>query len=155
MDKVLLDTTYLLPVFGIRVKLRRFEELFPRFLEEYSVLYNPISIVEAKWVILKLSRRKREKRLRHLEAYRKGLKALLSDERLQQTSLTNPTVEQIADKLLLNVGVKDYFDRVIYATAAHHNAVLLTEDRELAGIEHPEIPKPAAVMTWNDVVLRL
>jgi len=57
MDKLVLDTTYLLPLFGIRIKLKDYNKLFPLLLKKYAALYNPISIIEAKWIILKLCRK--------------------------------------------------------------------------------------------------
>lgn len=46
MDSLLLDTTYILPIFGIKVKLKDFEKVFPKLLNERSVMYTPISIVD-------------------------------------------------------------------------------------------------------------
>jgi len=53
-EELVLDTTYLLPIFGIDMRLKGFGELFPRLLASYAVLYNPVSLVEAKWIVLKL-----------------------------------------------------------------------------------------------------
>jgi hypothetical protein len=58
MDKILLDTTYFLPLFGIKIKLKNFENVFPKILSNYKVMYNPISFIEAKWIILKLLKEK-------------------------------------------------------------------------------------------------
>lgn len=153
MDRLLLDTTYLLPVFGVGVGLRRYEELFPRLLERYFVLYNPVSVVEAKWIVLRLCRREPRRRADLLEAYRRGLRALLGDERLHQTPLTSPEIEEIADRLLAEV--RDYFDRIIYVTAAHGGAALATEDRELSSISRPEIPSPKGIVAWSDLAALL
>ena len=57
MDKLVLDTTYLLPIFKIKVKLKYYDSIFPTLTEKYIVLYNPISIIEAKWIVLKLCRK--------------------------------------------------------------------------------------------------
>ena len=118
MDELLLDSTYLLPVFGLRVDLTDFPTLFPSLLDSYSVMYNPAALIEAKWIILKLGRKTPAKRERLLEAYRAGLRALEPEERLMQTTLTIPGVEEVADMLLGEHGVKDYFDRLTYATAS-------------------------------------
>ena len=48
MDELLLDTTYVLPIFGLNIELRDFEKTFLKLLKSYSVMYNPISLVEAK-----------------------------------------------------------------------------------------------------------
>ena len=151
MDKLLLDTTYLLPIFGVRVGLKGFDTMFPLLLDKYSVVYNPISIVEAKWIVLRLSRRQSQERKLILERFREGLKVLLNDERLSQTIITNSDMEEIADRLLLEAGIRDYFDRLIYSTAAYFNAILLTEDESLKGINLEDLPCPSKVMKWGEL----
>ena len=153
MDRLILDTTYLLPVFGVDVGLEDFREVFPKLLSRYSVAYNPISIVEAKWIILRLSRRTPSQRELLLKAYRRGLRALLSDERLEQTPLTNHGIEEIADQLLTRAGIKDYFDRMIYAAAAHLHALLLTEDEDLRACAEKDLPKPKKTLSWKELNL--
>jgi hypothetical protein len=125
---LLLDTTYLLPAFGVSMQLEGFEERFPKVLETYDVSYNPISLVEAKWVVLKLSRRRGADRVRLLGRYRLGLAVLLADERMEQTGLTSEAVERVADGLLVDGRANDYFDRTIYGTACATNKLLLTEN---------------------------
>ena len=152
-EELVLDTTYLLPIFGIGVGLEGFNELFPKLLSEHAVLYNPVSLVEAKWIVLKLAKRKPQKRDTLLERFRIGLEALLRDERLGQTELTNPDIEGVADLLLTRAGVADYFDRLIYATATSRGSVLLTEDEELARVaQRGDLPAPKRVIRWDDVV---
>jgi hypothetical protein len=46
VEPLLLDTTYLLPVFGIDVGLAKFEIKFPEILDEYDIRYNPVSLLE-------------------------------------------------------------------------------------------------------------
>ena len=152
-EELVLDTTYLLPIFGIGVKLEGFDDLFSELLIEYTVLYNPVSLVEAKWIVLKLTKREPQKRDVLLRRFRIGLEALLRDKRLGQTELTNPDIEEIADLLLTRAGVADYFDRLIYATAASQEGVLLTEDEELARVaRRGDLPTPERVIRWDDVV---
>ena len=54
VEPLLLDTTYLLPVFGIDVGLARFETRFPEMLDEDDIRYNPVSLLEAKWMHLRI-----------------------------------------------------------------------------------------------------
>jgi len=152
MADLVLDTTYLLPTFGVGVRLEGFRTLFPRILEEYTVLYNPVSIVEAKWIVLRLAKQRPDKRTELLRRFRKGLNAILMDKRLRQTELTNPEVEAVADILLTGMGMADYFDRLIYATAAYRKAILLTEDEELIRVARREdVEAPARVLRWRDI----
>ncbi len=151
-EELVLDTTYLLPVFGISVGLEGFRELFPKLLARYVVLYNPVSLVEAKWIVLKLVKKEPQKREQLLERFRMGLEALLRDERLGQTELTDPEVERVADLLMTQARVADYFDRLIYATAASRKSILLTEDEELIRVARSGLlPAPKRVVRWDDV----
>ena len=100
-EPLLLDTTYLLRVFGIDVGLPKFESELPRVLNEYDVRYNPISLPEAKWISLRMSRGDREDFLRR---HRAGLSAILTDKRMTQTQLTNGEIELVADRLLIERG---------------------------------------------------
>lgn len=156
MVELVLDTTYLLPVFGVDVGLKKFKTLFPRLLKAYPTLYNPASIVEAKWIVLRLARREPQRREALLRRFREGLRALLSDRRLSQTALTRPIVEEVADMLLVKAGLSDYFDRLIYATAVYRGASLLTEDEELLSTAmRGDLPKPREVISWSDAVKML
>jgi len=146
----LLDTTYLLPIFGIDVRLAGFEDKFPKVLEEYDVRYNPISLVEAKWISLRLGRG--ANRDKFLEAYRSGLATIFADKRINQTRLTDGAIELIADQLLAEDGVRDYFDRIIYATAAREKSYLLTEDKALLGLKDAkEELAPRSIFSWKGI----
>lgn len=150
--ELILDTTYLLPIFGVGVGLPRYELLFPRLLEKLSVGYNPLSLVEAKWISLGLSKNLPDRRDILLSAYRRGLTAILSDERISATELTRPEMEAVADRLLFEFGLADYFDRMIYSTAVVRNAVLMTEDADLLRLARsPDAPKPREAVRWADV----
>ena len=152
MAELLLDTTYLLPIFGVSVGLEDFERRFGKLLGSFSVRYNPVSLMEAKWVVLRLGRKDRAKKDALLNAYRTGLKVLASDGRLKETPLTSEAAEAVADELLVKDGVKDYFDRVIYGTASDRNCVLLTEDEELLRLKRSGRPRPSEVLAWRKIL---
>jgi PIN domain nuclease of toxin-antitoxin system len=152
MVELLLDTTYLLPIFGISVGLKNFDKSFGKLLRSYSVHYSPASLVEAKWTVLKLGRKNPERREALFTAYRTGLKVLASDGRLKETALTNEVVEKVADELLTKEDVKDYFDRLIYGTAADRGCALLTEDEKLSKLKRRETPRPIQLLTWKHML---
>ncbi len=150
VEPLLLDTTYLLPVFGIDVGLARFEIKFPEMLDEYDIRYNPVSLLEAKWISLRIGRH--ADRDKFLARYRSGLGAIMADKRMKQTRLTDGAVELIADRLLADNRLDDYFDRMIYATAAAENSYLLTEDRVLLGLMRAKgEPMPRSIYSWKGV----
>ncbi|PSO07819.1 hypothetical protein B9Q04_08865 [Candidatus Marsarchaeota G2 archaeon BE_D] len=141
---LMLDTTYLLPLFGIDVPLQRYPEVFPKLIAKHEVWYSPLSLVEAKWIILKLVRRDVGKREAYLEKYRRGLGVLFAHSRLRQTELTTPQTEYEADELLRKVS--DYFDRMIYATAKQLGSTLISEDRVLKALD--------GVISWDELIQR-
>lgn len=145
MAELLIDTTYLLPVFGVDVGLDDFEARFGKLLRSFSVRYNPVSLVEAKWTILRLGRKDPSKKDALLGAYRTGMKVLASDDRLKETPITSEGIEVVADALLAEDGVKDYFDRVIYGTATERRCALLTEDEELLKLKRAGRPRPSEI----------
>jgi hypothetical protein len=150
VEPLLLDTTYLLPVFGIDVGLAKFETKFPEILDEYDIRYNPVSLLEAKWISLRIGRH--SDRDKFLARYRSGLGAIMTDKRMKQTRLTDGAVELIADRLLTDNRLNDYFDRMIYATAAAENSHLLTEDKALLGLTGAMgETMPRSVFSWKGV----
>lgn len=152
LDEVLLDTTYLLPIFGVGIDLRKFDTLFEKLLAEYTVMYNPISLIEGKWIVIRLAKANPSKRDLLFKAYRRGLEVLLRDEKLRQTILTNHEIEKVADELLFSYDLRDYFDRTIYATALYQNIRLLTEDDEMVKLAKANhAPRPKEVLTWGDI----
>jgi hypothetical protein len=154
VEPLLLDTTYLLPVFGIDVGLAKFGTKFPEILDEYDIRYNPVSLLEAKWISLRISLRigRHSDRDKFLARYRSGLGAIMTDKRMKQTRLTDSAVELIADRLLTDNRLNDYFDRMIYATAAAENSHLLTEDKVLLGLTGVKgEPVPRSVFSWKSV----
>ena len=152
MDKILIDTTYILPLFGIKIKLEGIEVRLPEIFKKYKVIYSSLSIVEAKWIILKLIKKYPSKKDIFLKSFRNGLKVLLTEENIYKTRLTTPEVEDIADLLLLKAGIKDYFDRMIYATAVNQESILMTEDMELKSLENSELPKPKKIISWEEII---
>lgn len=153
---LLLDTLYILPLLGLQVpQLKDYEEKFPKMLIKFRILFNPLSLVEAKWVLLKLMK---SRDIPHkntiLERFRIGIKTILKSERLHQTEFTSYEIEKYADTLL---GViNDYFDRMIIATAKVCNAVLLTEDRALMNIPKKiEIFSELEITTWNKTIISI
>jgi hypothetical protein len=155
VDELFLDTSYLLPIFGVQLEYRNFESVFSKLHERYSLKYNPVSLIEAKWIILKHSKKVLDQRDVLLQAYRKGLLSLEKDPRLQGSVLTSEAIEELSDNLLTEQGVTDYFDRQIYSTASILHSILLTEDEplhELFNKSGTKLPKPRKIMKWQNLL---
>ena len=151
MNKILLDTSYLLPLFGIDVEIDGLKENFPKVLKRFEVYYSPISLIETKFIILRLLK----EGINLLEDYRVGLDSILAEDLLKPTLLTNSEIEDVADKLLIDKGLKDYFDRMIYATAVVFKLALVTEDRKLTELASNYSLKPPKVYSWKTLQLKL
>ncbi len=147
-EAILLNTAYILPVLGIRVKLENFEYYFKELLDRYRVLYNPVSLIEAKCIVHHLA-----KKLGHdiLRRYRLGVLALSSDPGISPTSVTSYEVEEVADDLLDMLS--DYFDRVILATAYVNGYILISEDETIHRVAKRRLNME--VLRWGDIISRL
>jgi hypothetical protein len=137
--RILLDTTYLLPIFGIDTGLEQFDSKFPKIAEKFEVLYNQVSLIEVKWTVLALLEKEKqiEKRQEVLETYIAGLEILgAPEQRLKSImTITLPQAEKIADYLLFRFDLRDYFDRLVYASAALNKSILLTQNGRLKAIQ--------------------
>jgi hypothetical protein len=88
---------------------------------------------------------------RFLARYRSGLGATMTDESMKQTRLSDGAVgEPIADRLLGDNRLNDYFDRMIYATAAAEDSHILTEHKALLGLTGAiGETRPRSIFSWN------
>ncbi|RLG78756.1 MAG: hypothetical protein DRO40_13555 [Thermoprotei archaeon] len=159
MDKLFLDTTYILPILGVKVELKDYTKYFPQVYSFYETYYSPVSLIEAKWIIIKIIKNLKniEYRQKLLYEYRSGLNLLINDNKLRQSTLTNSLIEELADQLW-EFGIKDYFDRMIYATASYYRAILVTEDKQLHRIYEESFKlkfRPKDVINWDELRTRL
>ena len=123
--KILLDTTYLLPLIGISLD-RLPSDIIIRLIERGDdILICEISIFEmlakgAKYVSLGQLSQSRVLR---------GIKALLYEERVSRIPVYDPQI--ISVSLRLREMIQDYIDCLILSSALVNADILLTEDKEL------------------------
>ena len=81
--------------------------------------------------------KQKEKKMAVLQRYIDGLETLAApDQPLGNIlNIVQARAERVADHLLFDYDVGDYFDRLIYSSAAIHEAILLTEDHRLIEIQ--------------------
>lgn len=122
MEKVLLDSTYLLPMLGIIVKntertLKVLGELYVEgVIEIYYTCFNFLEII---W---KLSEMK----------YDMGIISIGMQSIIENFKQTNPTIQSYLKALKLrSMGFKDLIDLILYTVAEDNGLRLLTRDREL------------------------
>lgn len=120
--KILLDTTYLLPVVGIDVEgIERPLTILKKLREEgkIEVYYTPFSILE---ILGKLSKIDFDR-----ERVEMGLKAIRESFRV-----THPTVKGYMKALKLRrKGFRDLIDLLLYTTSRTRRLNFLTRDRDL------------------------
>ncbi len=118
-------------------------------MREFEVYYSPLSLIEAKFIVLRLLK----DGVNLLEDYRIGLSSILNEDLLKSTPLTSSEIEKVADKLLIDKGLKDYFDRMIYATSVVLQLALVTEDKELTELASNYALKPPKACSWRTLKL--
>jgi len=121
-QRILLDTTYILPIFGIPIKIKNFEEKMSYIFTNYRILINSLSILEAKWKAIKLEKQHPDIR----NYFYEGLIALNNWTNTKIISFYRPEIDHLATNFysLHN----DYFDCSILATAIYFADFFLTED---------------------------
>lgn len=153
-EGILLDTIYLLPILGMKVRgLRGYAKYIDKILDTYDVYYHPVSLIESKWELIHLSRKIGIKDWESITSrYRQGLNYILKSGKFIQLRFTSSEVEEEVD-YLIGKGYKDYFDLLIFSTAFIEGLTLITEDNELRRIpdEFPRY-KGMKVMNWDELV---
>lgn len=152
-EPLLIDTSYLLPLFGLESRLPSYDETLSDLLNQYDVKYNPVSLLEAKWLVIRTARKTKKGLETFLRYYREGIGSIKKEDRIEESAFTDEIVEELSDRLLIKASLKDYFDRQIYSTAACLNYILLTEDQQLHDLSRAQItPKPKAILRWSDLI---
>ena len=123
--KLLLDTTYFLPLIGISIKDIPHDIIIRLIEKGYKILLSEISIFEisakgAKYVSLgRLSPTK----------VSRGIKALLYDERIVKVPVYETSI--ISTSFELRRILSDYIDCLILSSAINNAEILVTEDDEI------------------------
>jgi len=130
---VLVDTTYLLPIFGIPLKLDGIERRLETLFDNYNIVINSLSLLEAKWKVLKIARKLKIAD----DFFREGLIALIHRENVRIINFYLPELDELAMRLYSIH--KDYFDCSIMAAALYFADVFLTEDSTLIELQEKVI----------------
>jgi len=114
--KILIDTSFLLPAFGIDVEEEVYKAI--RHFRRFDVYYTELELLEAFWKILRIfDRTKLDRILLGLESIKRTYKILEIPSKAYLEAV------EIHDR-----GHKDYIDALLYATAKYSNIPLLTID---------------------------
>lgn len=153
---LILDTTYILPLFGIKIiELSNFKkiskELWSNGLKGYSIYLPSICLME---VMFKLTRENRKSNdVNILNRYAIALPSILSSKSVK---IFNPLLNPEASRIAINIrhaGHTDLMDCLIAASAAVLKGTFLTEDNKLSKVIKiiPE-NKDISIWTWEDLI---
>ena len=132
-SRLLLDTSFLLPVLGFETSPRVMAVL-PR-LTSYELYYSELSILEALWKIVKALKNRPSS---DVERVVEGVEAIR--ESMRHAPLTGKAVEQAVKMYML--GHKDMVDNLLYSTALANGLTLLTVDEKLVRfVEEKRLPR--------------
>ncbi len=126
-SRLLLDTSFLLPVLGFETS-RRVMRALPS-LARYELYYNEISLLEALWKIVKILR---DKPPNDIERVVEGVQAII--DTMTNAPLTSDTIRQAIYMYMM--GHRDMIDNILYSIALTHDLVLLTVDNDLIRFVH-------------------
>ena len=131
MLMVLLDTSFLLPAFGVDAgeEVLNCLELIATRRERVLVYYSPFSLLESIMVLLRETRRGRVEIEVAVGMAREGATKVVYG---LEAADTPPEAYSLAVRLY-SLGHRDLFDNLLYATAATSGLFFLTLDSELLG----------------------
>ncbi|MDL1957647.1 MAG: PIN domain-containing protein [Candidatus Desulfofervidus auxilii] len=128
--KLLLDTTYFLPVIGISVKNILWNTIIELIKGGYQVLISEITFFElsakgAKYIVAGTLTPERVS---------KGMRALLYDDRIEKIPIYDTSILLTAFKLRMILN--DFIDCLILSSAINRAEVLVTEDKDILEISN-------------------
>ena len=115
--KVLVDTSFILPALGVEVE-KEVMDTIPHF-RRFEVYYSELSILEAMWKILKITRPE------NLSKVITGIESVHASYK----HLPIPSGAFIRAVELYKRGHSDYIDNLLYSTAQSSNLRFLTIDQ--------------------------
>ncbi len=155
---IILDTTYILPLFGIEVDLtpdfnKTIKRIWSSGLKEFEFYLPSVCLIEVLFKLLGEYRKNKEFGI--LERYYISLPTIIKSPVKVFDSELSPEVSLIAIKIR-HSGHSDMMDCWIAATAAALNGILLTEDKTLRdSLENTSETKTLQIWTWKDMIQKI
>ena len=153
--QVVLDTSYILPFFGIDVEIPELKKSLKKiFLTEdpkFIISLSTCSFIEAKWVLLSEYRQSKDARI--LNRFRVVLKSLIGNPQiLIHYSVLDEIANIVADDLRI-AGLTDVMDGWITGAAYSLQCPLVTEDQELKKIiSQTKYKDKLEVISWGKIL---
>ncbi|MHA1916765.1 MAG: PIN domain-containing protein [Candidatus Ranarchaeia archaeon] len=156
MNSWLLDTTYILPFFGINVEIKNIKNDLKKIITKLpdSLVVTSCSLIEGKWKTLQAYKKTRKN-----EYLTRGNLALEGFKTNRYFKILNPWIVPNATKFadeLFQLGHVDYMDCWIAGTAKAENANLVTEDKQLKQLIK-KIPnwKKMNILSWDTFLKKI
>ncbi len=129
-----LDTSFLIPFFGMEINIKNLETDFEKILINKDCIfgYSDVSLIEIRFLIERAIKKGAPEELR--DEYTGGMNALIQNDRFQNFSLTNTKIFDLEMGFLINYQVRDFFDRIIMATSFLNSKYLVTMDKQINSV---------------------
>ena len=151
IQRLIFDTTYILPLFGIKITdLSRINEglkiIWEKGIKDFELYIPTICLIEVLYKLMSEYRNTNNYEI--LKRYPVAIPTIMTSQNVNFFDPhLNSTASQIA-LLIRHSGHIDIMDCLIAASAAALNGILLTEDNDLKN-RLQNIPETKVVPTWS------
>jgi predicted nucleic-acid-binding protein len=154
MKIVVLDTTYVLPLFGIDIIIgesfkQNITKLWDTGVKRFDFYLPSVCLIETLYKLTAVYRKMKEKSV--IKRYSVALPTVITNKHV---NIINPYLQPEIVELALKISLanhKDLFDCLIGATALIKADILITEDKELNKKIHEEFTQyPIQIMDWKE-----
>ncbi len=152
---LILDTTFILPLFGIQIELsegfqNKIQMIWKNQLESYKIYLPSVCLIESMFKLL--NEYKKNNDFNTLNRYQMILPTVLNLPVQFFNCELNPKASMIAS-IIRHAGHSDFMDCWIAGTAVALEGILLSEDTELALVlkKIPET-KNLTIWSWADLI---
>ena len=150
INSIILDTTYVLPLFGIKIDINsifqdEIKVLWKKGITEYNIYLPSTCLIETMFKLLNEYRKKNDVTI--LQRYQLILPTVLNSP----VNIFNPelnTKASLIASVIRHSGHSDFMDCWIAGTAAALKEILITEDKELKKILK-NIPETKLMVVWS------
>lgn len=151
---IILDTTYVLPLFGVKIDLHdkfidEIKELYLNNLKNYSIIIPSVCLIE---VMYKLNREFRS--TKNQEIFKRYSNVLPSITKHDSITIFNPYLDQLSSNyalMLRQKGHSDLMDCLIASTAWRFESTLISEDSTLKRLILSLEPKyQVKIINWDE-----
>ncbi len=150
------DTTYLMPLFGLKTSVQDLNEQFLEILgkDRFTFLYSSVSMIEIKWQVIHLGKKNYDLDLLEKQ-FSLALSSLKNDSRYECIDFLNADINDLSYELR-KMGHNDYFDTIIASSALWEAELFITEDDPLKKVsqdymgrkQSPDINK-IEILNWE------